>query len=452
MSEEILTDEEEVQRAGREAVGRVSLLLKLATVHQLSNDAMNRPIEEMLELVKREGARQGVLNVQVVGEHVFLNQEIVKLDYASFESGATLRRILERVGAGEIALQPALTEESLREFLARFQHHWSTQEPTTLMNERFEHVVLRVIEQHDAGMGGEIDQRQNVLRTYARLALAVGTAIDVMAKGRPLRARSLRRSIQELADASVGHESLLVGMTRFPNMNGDIAWHAAAVTALVLLMTRRLGLGRRDLAEACMSAILHDLGRADLPDAFSSEQSGDAQRSWQRVPAATLKRVGTLPVCPPMLGYAAAAATCSCALDRLDADVRVGALIAVPCAFDLMTNAPPPHPAVPPDQALRLISERAGGRFDPDVVQLFSQVVGLFPVGTTVRLSGGETAIVMDVPDDPADFARPRVKVVRKPDGPAGYIVDLTQAGGLSIVESLDPLDEAINVPHFLLA
>ena len=69
-----------------------------------------------------------------------------------------------------------------------------------------------------------------------------------------------------------------------------------------------------------------------------------------------------------------------------------------------------------------------------------------------MKLSTGEVAVVMEVPSDPADFARPRVKVVRDAAGPADYILDLTQATDRSIVESVDPVAEDINVPHFLLA
>jgi len=54
-------------------------------------------------------------------------------------------------------------------------------------------------------------------------------------------------------------------------------------------------------------------------------------------------------------------------------------LIAVPCRFDLLTSAKPPRKPLAPDQALRLVQEQAGVRFDPLVVRLFVQTIGLFP-------------------------------------------------------------------------
>jgi len=46
-------------------------------------------------------------------------------------------------------------------------------------------------------------------------------------------------------------------------------------------------------------------------------------------------------------------------------------------------------------------------------VRLFVQTIGLFPVGTTVRLTTGQLAIVLEVPKDAVNFGRPVVKSSR---------------------------------------
>jgi hypothetical protein len=131
-----------------------------------------------------------------------------------------------------------------------------------------------------------------------------------------------------------------------------------------------------------------------------------------------------------------------------------GRLIAVPCAFDLLTYPAPPHPGLPADQALRLITKRAGSRFDPRAVRLFTAVAGFYPVGTLVRLSGGQLGVVMDVPADPALAAKPRVRVIQgQRRTKADYVVDLGDPGQrLSIVSSLDTAENDLNAPHFLFS
>ncbi len=140
----------------------------------------------------------------------------------------------------------------------------------------------------------------------------------------------------------------------------------------------------------------------------------------------------------------------------LEASVRPGILarfVAVACTFDRLATPGPDRAALPPDQVLRILLDNAPGRFDPRVVTLFAATVGLYPVGTLVRLSNGDQAIVVEVPEDPAKMACPLVKVVHSADGPVGHLVDLARTGGsLSIVETLDPVEASLNAASFLLA
>lgn len=48
-------------------------------------------------------------------------------------------------------------------------------------------------------------------------------------------------------------------------------------------------------------------------------------------------------------------------------------------------------------------------------MKVFVDMMGLFPVGTLVRLATGELGIVYE--QNEADLASPKVKVIRDPDG-----------------------------------
>lgn len=70
------------------------------------------------------------------------------------------------------------------------------------------------------------------------------------------------------------------------------------------------------------------------------------------------------------------------------------------------------------------------------------------------RLSGGQLGVVMDVPSDAAQAARPRVRVIQGAGRTkADYVVDLAEPGQrLNIVASLDSTESDFNVPHFFFA
>jgi hypothetical protein len=130
----------------------------------------------------------------------------------------------------------------------------------------------------------------------------------------------------------------------------------------------------------------------------------------------------------------------------------LGRLIAVPSAFEHLTSPQPPHQPATPDQALRMLMDQAGVRFDPHVVTLFVSVVGIHPIGSMVKLSDGSIAVVIDVPADPARAARPIVRVVSGTSGAGSYVLDLANDSERSIVGPADPKEMQVNPTFFLLA
>lgn len=450
-------EHEAAQKQARTILTRASLVFRLATMHQLSNTAMAQPIQQLLESVGPILQRGEQLHLQQVGENFFLNREIIKLDHASFDAGQTLRLILERLRVQELAFNGPLSESELRDFLAAFQKHLRTAEPQKIKDERFPSIAMRLISKSRAdALGGQIDERQNLLRSYALLALTVRSTHQRLVEGKPAQLARLRRAVHGVADSSVGHEGLLVGLTRLPTLTGP-HFHLASVAALVLLMGRRLGLPRAQLTDVCMAAALHDVGRLEMGELQA--ETLDPERlaaASQRVPLRSALRICSGALSLEVLGLVAVAHEHT--LPARAADARgpsgVARLVSVACAFDLMTSPPPPRRGLLPDQALRLILDKSDTRFDGRVARLFAATVGLYPVGTTVRLSSGATALVVEVPADPAHYDKPRLKILRYASGlPADFVIDLASSDELGqIVSSVDPIEEQISVPRFLLA
>lgn len=81
---------------------------------------------------------------------------------------------------------------------------------------------------------------------------------------------------------------------------------------------------------------------------------------------------------------------------------------------------------ISPDEALRRLLAGSRSRYDPLVLRAFVHVLGMFPVGTFVRLSTGEIGIISR--NDSSDLFRPHVRILREPDGSqaADRVIKLT--------------------------
>jgi hypothetical protein len=100
-----------------------------------------------------------------------------------------------------------------------------------------------------------------------------------------------------------------------------------------------------------------------------------------------------------------------------------------------------------------VIAKNAGTAFDPELVRMFTQMMGIYPPRSVVRLSTGEIAIVI-LPN--ADIVSPCVRIITDGDGAfvAPHDVDLSdgsQAGGRRIEQCLDAALLNIDIDDYLL-
>jgi hypothetical protein len=122
-----------------------------------------------------------------------------------------------------------------------------------------------------------------------------------------------------------------------------------------------------------------------------------------------------------------------------------GRIISVVDCYDAMT-ASRVYSRVPlaPDKALRLMIAKAGIVYDPLLLKVFANCVGVYPVGTIVRFDTGELGVVVGSHPSPDRRAHPLVKLIRDAAGAEvdGETIDLA-AHDLSPVRRISDTSDA---------
>jgi len=111
------------------------------------------------------------------------------------------------------------------------------------------------------------------------------------------------------------------------------------------------------------------------------------------------------------------------------------------------------------EKILGIMLERSGKDFDPALVKVFINMIGVFPLGTLVLLNTNEIGIVMQIQEDTELLDRPKVILLYYGDGEyrKGEMVDLREADETSgeykrsIVKTLDPNQYHINVAEYII-
>ena len=110
----------------------------------------------------------------------------------------------------------------------------------------------------------------------------------------------------------------------------------------------------------------------------------------------------------------------------------------------------------PPDKALSLMMEKAGTQLDPTLFKFFTNMMGVFPIGTLVMLDTKELGLVYQ--SGTMFLNRPQILVIinSKEEKVDGYVVDLTEKDSdgkfvRTIVKTMDPNRYKINLADYLL-
>jgi hypothetical protein len=125
-------------------------------------------------------------------------------------------------------------------------------------------------------------------------------------------------------------------------------------------------------------------------------------------------------------------------------------------AYDAMTT-PRVYKKVPftLEQTLAIMQKESGIHFDPILLKVFVNLVGVFPIGSLVLLDSGDVGIVYKAHPDPKWIDRPQVILLGK-DGTeeSKTVIDLSETDSngnfkWSIVKTLDPNQYHINVAKY---
>ncbi len=229
------------------------------------------------------------------------------------------------------------------------------------------------------------------------------------------------------------------------SQGGDrLTAHALNVTVVSMLMGRTLGLAEADLLDLGTGALLHDIGKVDLPvrvhhpdEAFSSAEL-KAYRDHVNLGVARGRRMALTPEVLQILAQHHELADGSGFPARLGLDAMNPAarLVALVNRYDNLCNPGPRGTAITPHEAVSVLFAQSRSKFDMPILSGFIRMMGVYPAGSVVQLTDERYAMVMQV--NSARPLKPRV-LVHDPKVPRdeALLLDLERQPDLGIRRSL---------------
>jgi HD-GYP domain-containing protein (c-di-GMP phosphodiesterase class II) len=245
---------------------------------------------------------------------------------------------------------------------------------------------------------------------------ALRTVFADIRLGKALDAERCTAIVQDVVRHVMGDPAAMILVTRLKNHDDYSHMHSVAVCALMVALARQMGMDARRMREAGLAGLLHDVGKLLVP-AEILNKPGPLTPAEYTLVKTHVRRGHALLV--------ESGSRCEMALDvclhhheRMDGsgyphglkgrDLSLFTKMASVCdVYDALTSRRPHRSRQEPGSALRQMAAQPG-QFDPMVLQSFVRTVGIYPVGSLVRLRSQQLAIV--VAQDIDDLLKPRVK------------------------------------------
>lgn len=302
-------------------------------------------------------------------------------------------------------------------------------------------VVLQDIAmQADSSAGKESLEAEvaRAARICHRARTAVMSLFQEARMGKAVATEQLTPLVDEISASVLRNPGALVSLARLKTVDDYTYLHSVAVCGLMIALARQLGLPESDMHEIGMAGLVHDLGKADIPDAILNKPGKLTDAEFAIIknhPVAGHRMllegqgVGAVPLEVSLhhhekidgSGYPHHLAG-----DAISLYAKMGAVCDV---YDAITSTRAYKAPWSPAESLRKMTEWSNGHFDRTVFHAFIKCVGIYPIGSLVRLESGLLGVVIDNP--PENLLAPSVKVffcTRRNERTQPKVIDLARS------------------------
>ncbi len=223
--------------------------------------------------------------------------------------------------------------------------------------------------------------------------------------GREINQDEARYVVAEVSDSIIRNPSAMISIARLKNSDDYTYMHSVAVCALMIVLARQLDLPPQQVREAGYAGLLHDIGKMAIPAPILNKPGRLTDREFAEVrehPARGLELLKAGGVDDPVV-----LDVCLHHHEKVDGtgyphrlrgeDISLFAKMGAVCdVYDAITSDRPYKRGWDPAEAVHKMAEWSAGHFDKTVFQAFVKSIGIYPVGSLVRLTTGRLGVVVD--------------------------------------------------------
>jgi putative nucleotidyltransferase with HDIG domain len=252
---------------------------------------------------------------------------------------------------------------------------------------------------------------------YAESKQAMQCIFDDVRMGKTVDVNTAKSIVDDISKSVMSNSGALISIVRLKNVDEYTYMHSVAICALMMAMAKTLGFQKEQIKEAGLAGLLHDVGKANIPAVLLNkpgpltEEEHKLMKSHPKEGYKILKQQ-----------YSVSAAILDVCLhhhEKVDGSGYPSGLIgnqisqltkiaSICDVYDAITSDRAYKEGWNPADALKQMSQWTG-HFDQVLFQTFVKLIGIYPIGTLVKLKTEKLGVVYE--QNSQSLLKPRVKV-----------------------------------------
>jgi HD-GYP domain-containing protein (c-di-GMP phosphodiesterase class II) len=262
-----------------------------------------------------------------------------------------------------------------------------------------------------------VEELANARRLRAKATQVIRQVMHGAKMGKPPALEQVDDLVREVIESILRNDSALALLLRVRSSNDCTLVHSVSVCALMVTCAHALHSDRNTLHQAGVGGLLHDIGKAGIPPRILnklgrySEEEFSLMRTHPQHGHELLRAIPDMGPEPLDIvlhhhermdgsGYPQAA--------QAPQISRLARMAAIADVYDTITSDRCYHTALPPTAALKKMWEWSKFHFDPDLMRVFMTAIGIYPVGSVVKLESGRIAVVVEPHE--SEVLKPKVR------------------------------------------
>ncbi|MBF0160550.1 MAG: HD-GYP domain-containing protein [Magnetococcales bacterium] len=267
-----------------------------------------------------------------------------------------------------------------------------------------------------ATMEKEMEQAAQIKRQARQM---VGNILEDVRMGQQVVIGPMKDMVTQMADSMFRNRDAILSLGLIKQKDEYTFMHSVNVGVFMLSFCQTLGISSEDIVDVGLGAVLHDIGKMKTPMEVLNKPGrlSDEEFAIMRQHVTYSRRI--LEQCQGISEISVHVA--SQHHERYDGSGypkglkgdqinQFGQMAAIADVYDAITSDRCYHKGNSPHLALKRMMEWSQYHFNPVLFQYFVKCVGIYPMGTLVRLENDLLAVVLR--PNPESLLHPVVKVM----------------------------------------